>query len=75
MKVLVGEGTLVSSTSGSLFIQIMSGSKIGDLTGQKIMQMLSDKNTDFIDQRAMQNYSSFYPDGFSYKNIDHFRQI
>ena len=53
----------------------MSGSKIGDLTGQKIMQMISDKNTDFIDKKAMQNFNGFYPDGFSFKNVDHYRQI
>ena len=39
------------------------------------MNMLSDKNTDFIDPKAMQNFSGFYPDGFSMKCIEHYRQI
>ena len=39
------------------------------------MSLISDGTTETIDQKALQNYMQFYPDGVTFKCLDHYRQL
>ena len=58
------------------FVQgVFTGSFVGALIQQKVMEGMTDANPKLIDEKGQENFMKFFPAGASFQQINHLKQL